>query len=93
MRWVNAEMTEQEKAMILLRIEGLQQSRAYADEVESQRYSVQIERLLKLLDVTPVDAAGARAVLSGDGRGRARRLARHAHRPHYARAAQGDVRG
>jgi len=43
-------MTEQQKALILLRIEALQQSRNYADEVESQRYSAEIRRLLKLLD-------------------------------------------
>lgn len=43
-------MTEKEKAIILLRIEALQQSRDYADEVEYERYSAEIARLLNLLD-------------------------------------------
>jgi len=43
-------MTEQQKAAILRKIEGLQQSRNYADEVESLRYSAEIERLFKLLE-------------------------------------------
>jgi hypothetical protein len=44
-------MTEQEKAIILRKIEGLQQSRECADEAESPQYSAEIERLLKLLDM------------------------------------------
>jgi len=43
-------MTDYEKSMILRKIEGLQQSRNYADEVETKRYSAEISRLLKLLD-------------------------------------------
>lgn len=40
--WVNTKMTDQQKAIILLRIEALQQSRIYADEVEYKRYSAEI---------------------------------------------------
>lgn len=41
-------MTEQEA--ILLKIEALQESRNYADEVEYERYTAEIEQLLAKLE-------------------------------------------
>jgi hypothetical protein len=38
------------KEMLLIRIEKLQQTRDYADEVESRRLIAEIQRLLALLE-------------------------------------------